>query len=56
MDVSAGVHTVVASVAETDEYLASSANYTFTVTKNDVKAAVDAKNVKLMTKSLNFSL
>lgn len=26
------------------------------VTKNDVKAAVDAKNVKIMTKSLNFSL
>jgi len=40
MDVSAGVHTVVASVAETDEYLASSANYTFTVAKYDADLTV----------------
>ena len=35
-NISAGKHTVIATVAETDEYLSASANYTFEVSKSDV--------------------
>ncbi|WP_407374644.1 Ig-like domain-containing protein, partial [Methanobrevibacter sp.] len=50
-NIAAGTHTVVATVAETDSYLAASATKTFTVTKNDVEISVSGSETKAGEKS-----
>ena len=50
-DVSAGSHTIVASVDETDNWLSASANKTFTVTKHNVDISVSGTPAKVGEKS-----
>ena len=58
-NISAGNHTVVASVKETDKYLSASANYTFEVTKTNVGQFIvrgsDTKVGEKSTITLEFS-
>lgn len=43
-NISAGTHTIMANVAETEQYLSGTANKTFTVTKTDVVLSVSGTN------------
>ena len=48
----AGVHTIIANVAETDRYLKASANQTFAVAKLDSKITINASDVKVGEKTV----
>ena len=45
----AGTHTIVASLSETDEYLPASVNYTFTIDKKDSRIVIKASADSIFT-------